>query len=110
MVSIVGRLLEHSRIYAFERDGEYTIYIASADLMPRNLDHRVEVLTPIESVGLQAELAATLDSLLSDTAASWELADATWRRVRPKKEERPRSAQATLMRRARRRVSLARSL
>jgi polyphosphate kinase len=63
---------------------------------------------PVEAVGLQAEIAATLDTLLSDTASSWELdGDGTWRRVRPKKEERPRSAQATLMRRARRRVSLA---
>ena len=43
VVSIVGRLLEHSRVYAFERDGEHTIYIGSADLMPRNLDHRVEL-------------------------------------------------------------------
>ncbi len=46
VVSIVGRLLEHSRVYAFERDGEYTIYISSADLMPRNLDHRVELAAP----------------------------------------------------------------
>ena len=51
VVSIVGRLLEHSRVYAFERDGEHTIYIASADLMPRNLDHRVELAVPIESAG-----------------------------------------------------------
>ena len=51
VVSIVGRLLEHSRVYAFERDGEHTIYIASADLMPRNLDHRVELAVPIESRG-----------------------------------------------------------
>jgi polyphosphate kinase len=70
----------------------------------------VEVLLPVEAVGLQSEIAATLDTLLSDTAASWELeADGTWRRVRSKKEERPRSAQATLMRRARRRISLERS-
>jgi polyphosphate kinase len=46
VVSIVGRLLEHSRIYAFERGGENTVYIASADLMPRNLDHRVELAAP----------------------------------------------------------------
>ncbi|HWX08428.1 MAG TPA: polyphosphate kinase 1 [Gaiellaceae bacterium] len=108
--SVLGRFLEHSRVFVFEAGDHTAMFLGSADLMPRNLDHRVEVLTPIESVGLQSELAATLDSLLSDTAASWELADGTWRRVRPKKEERPRSAQATLMRRARRRVSLARSL
>ena len=44
VVSVVGRFLEHSRIYAFERDGETTVYIGSADLMPRNLDTRVELL------------------------------------------------------------------
>jgi polyphosphate kinase len=70
----------------------------------------VEVLLPIEAVGIQSEIAATLDTMLADTASSWELEDdGSWRRIRPKKEERPRSAQATLMRRARRRVSLARS-
>ena len=51
VVSIVGRLLEHSRVYAFERGGEYTIYIASADLMPRNLDHRVELAVPVAGRG-----------------------------------------------------------
>jgi polyphosphate kinase len=109
--SVLGRFLEHSRLFVFEAGDRTAMFLGSADLMPRNLDHRVEVLAPIEAVGLQSELAATLDTLLSDTAGSWELAaDGTWRRIRPKKEERPRSAQATLMRRARRRVSLARSL
>ena len=49
--SIVGRFLEHSRIYAFERDDEQTIYIGSADLMPRNLDTRVELLAPVRDDG-----------------------------------------------------------
>jgi polyphosphate kinase len=109
--SVLGRFLEHSRLFAFEAGDRTQIFMGSADLMPRNLDHRVEVLTPVEAVGLQSELLATLDSLLSDTSGSWELmADGSWHRIRPKKSERPRSAQATLMRRARRRVSLARSL
>src|ERR1700751_3203428 len=56
VVSIVGRLLEHSRISAFERGGEQTVYIASADLMPRNLDHRVEMAVPIAAADLRAEL------------------------------------------------------
>jgi polyphosphate kinase len=108
--SVLGRFLEHSRLFVFEAGDRTATYLGSADLMPRNLDHRVEVVTPIEDVGIQAEIAATLDTLLSDTAASWELAgNGTWSRIRPKKDERPRSAQATLMRRGRRRLSVARA-
>jgi polyphosphate kinase len=108
--SLLGRFLEHSRLFLFEAGDRSTYLLGSADLMPRNLDHRVEVVTPVEDPALQSEIASTIDALLSDTTASWELgADATWHRVRPRKDERPRSAQATLMRRARRRVSLARA-
>jgi polyphosphate kinase len=108
--SVLGRFLEHSRLFHFEAGDRNRFYLGSADLMPRNLDHRVEVVAPIEDIGAQSELAATIDSLLADTASSWELdAAGVWHRIRPKKEDRPRSAQAVLMRRARRRVSLARS-
>jgi polyphosphate kinase len=109
--SVLGRFLEHSRVFMFEAGDRSATYMGSADLMPRNLDHRVEVVTPVEDVVLQAELVSTFDALLADTASSWDLAgDGTWKRVRPKKEdERPRSAQNVLMRRARRRISLARS-
>jgi polyphosphate kinase len=108
--SLLGRFLEHSRLFVFEAGDRSTYLLGSADLMPRNLDHRVEVVTPVEDPALQSEIASTIDALLADTTASWELgADAAWHRVRPKKDERPRSAQATLMRRARRRVSMARS-
>ena len=79
--------------------------------MPRNLDHRVEVVTPVEDVAIQAELAATLDTLLADTAASWELQpDGDLARVCARRRtSATRSAQATMMRRARRRVTLARA-
>jgi polyphosphate kinase len=109
--SVLGRFLEHSRVFMFDAADHSSFYMGSADLMPRNLDHRVEVVTPIEDVVIQAEVAATFDALMADTATSWELAgDGTWKRVRPKKEdERARSAQSVLMRRARRRVSLARA-
>ena len=108
--SVLGRFLEHSRLFHFESGDTSRFYLGSADLMPRNLDHRVEVVAPIEDIGAQNELAATMDSLLADTSSSWELDHAgVWHRIRPKKEDRPRSAQAVLMRRARRRVSLARS-
>jgi polyphosphate kinase len=97
VVSIVGRLLEHSRVYAFERDGEHTIYIGSADLMPRNLDHRVELATPVQSPPLRAELLDTLDRAFADNQSSWELdAEGVWRRRVPGPGERPRSMQLEL--------------
>jgi polyphosphate kinase len=97
VVSIVGRLLEHSRIYAFERGGENTIYIASADLMPRNLDHRVELAVPVEAAELRAELMDTLDRAFADDQNSWELdSDGFWKRRSPEPGERPRSLQLEL--------------
>ncbi len=97
VVSIVGRLLEHSRVFCFERDGEHTIYIGSADLMPRNLDHRVELATPIESPALRAELLDTLNRAFADNQNSWELdAEGGWSRRSPAPSERPRSLQLEL--------------
>ncbi len=97
VVSIVGRLLEHSRIYAFERHGEYTIYIASADLMPRNLDHRVELAVPIKEPELQGELLDTLQRAFADNQSSWELdGDGQWHRRAPGPGERPRNMQLEL--------------
>ena len=108
--SVLGRFLEHSRLFIFEAGDHTAYYLGSADLMPRNLDHRVEVVTPIEDVGVQAELASTFEALWRDNANSFELeAGGKWQRVHAKKDERPRSGQQTLMRRARRRVSLARA-
>jgi polyphosphate kinase len=81
VVSVVGRFLEHSRIYAFHRGDERRYYIGSADLMPRNLDNRVELLVPIEAPELQAELDDTLQRCLDDDTFGWTLeADGTWRR------------------------------
>jgi polyphosphate kinase len=98
VVSIVGRLLEHSRIYTFERHGEFTVYIASADLMPRNLDHRVELAAPISSPELRAELMDTLERAFADNQNSWELdGDGIWHRREPGPEEPPRSLQLELM-------------
>jgi polyphosphate kinase len=97
VVSVVGRLLEHSRIYSFERDGEQAVYIASADLMPRNLDHRVELAAPIESPELRAELLDTLERAFADNQSSWELgSDAVWRRREPGPGEPPRNMQLEL--------------
>jgi polyphosphate kinase len=106
--SVIGRFLEHSRLFMFDANGRSTCFMGSADLMPRNLDHRVEVVTPIEDAALQTELSSTFEGVWRDTAASFELdAGGRWIRVQAKKDERPRSGQQTLMRRARRRPSLA---
>jgi polyphosphate kinase len=84
VVSIVGRLLEHSRVYAFQRGSEQKVYIASADLMPRNLDHRVELAAPIVDPELQDELLDTLDRAFADNQSSWQLdGDGTWHRREP---------------------------
>ena len=81
VVSIVGRFLEHSRIYSFEFGDEQAVYIGSADLMPRNLDTRVELLVPIEKPELQAELNDTLDRCFADDTNAWTLAaDGVWTR------------------------------
>jgi polyphosphate kinase len=97
VVSIVGRLLEHSRVYAFERNGEHTVYIASADLMPRNLDHRVELAVPIASAELRAELLDSLERAFADNQSSWELdSEGAWSRRSPGPGEQPRSLQLEL--------------
>ncbi|MDE3133436.1 MAG: polyphosphate kinase 1 [Acidobacteriota bacterium] len=81
VVSVVGRFLEHSRIFAFEFGDERVTYIGSADLMPRNLDARVELLVPIERPELQAELGDTLDRCLDDDTNAWTLGpDGSWTR------------------------------
>jgi polyphosphate kinase len=108
--SVLGRFLEHSRIFIFDAADRSVCFMGSADLMPRNLDHRVEVVTPIEDVAVQAELASTFEALWRDNASSFELEPSgEWHRAHPKKDERARSGQQTLMRRARRRLSLART-
>jgi len=96
VVSIVGRFLEHSRIYSFEYGDERVMYIGSADLMERNLDARVELLVPIEKPDLQAELNDTLDRCLADDTNSWTLSsDGSWIR----RTGRTRSVHRELMER-----------
>ena len=95
--SVVGRFLEHSRIYAFERDGACTVYIGSADLMPRNLDTRVELLAPVRDPALSADITDTLDRCMADDTNGWALReDGEWERRSPDPHE-PRNAQQELM-------------
>ena len=82
--SIIGRYLEHSRVYHFGHgpDGDGAWYIGSADLMPRNLDRRVEALVPVGSPELTRRLADHLEVLLGDDSLAWELhPDGTWHHV-----------------------------
>jgi len=80
--SIIGEFLEHSRIWMFANGGRPEWYIGSADLMERNLDRRVEVVTPVEDHGLQARLARIIDVMLADDRRSWQLqADGRWLRT-----------------------------
>ncbi len=96
VVSVVGRFLEHSRVYSFHRGGESLYYIGSADLMPRNLDTRVELLTPVNSPDLQAELADTLQRCLDDDTFAWTMdAERRWTR----RTGRSRSVHVELMER-----------
>lgn len=80
VVSVIGRFLEHSRVYYFENGGAPEVFIGSADLMKRNLDERIEVLTPIKRASLRRELVRTLEMLLADQRQAWELTDREWRR------------------------------
>ena len=80
--SIVGRYLEHSRIFAFGGRDERHYYIGSADLMPRNLDRRVEAVTPVSDPDLKSRLQEILDVNLADDRLAWELSpDGCWHRV-----------------------------
>jgi polyphosphate kinase len=89
VVSVVGRFLEHSRIYAFQRGGDWRVYIGSADLMPRNLDKRVELVAPVEDAGLRGDLLDTLERCLADEVNAWTLAeDGAWTRRPPDGPER----------------------
>ena len=97
--SIVGRFLEHSRIYAFEAGDRVTTYIGSPDLMTRNLDHRIEILAPVESARVRHEIHAIFDSALADDTNTWLLgADGTWTRRPP--SDMPHSHQEAMMERA----------
>ncbi|MBW3606492.1 MAG: polyphosphate kinase 1 [Actinobacteria bacterium] len=97
--SVVGRFLEHARILQFGPDD---VLIGSADLMPRNLDRRVEVLVPIEDPELRTQLRGLFDTLLEDNTMAWRLgAGGSWTRIRPRQHEPGCTAQEQFMERAR---------
>jgi polyphosphate kinase len=97
VISIVGRYLEHSRIFYFQNNGQEELYIGSADWMTRNLDRRVEAVTPIDDPTVAKDLQEILAILLSDNRQAWELQpDGSYVQRRPTDNEPERNAQTIL--------------
>jgi polyphosphate kinase len=102
VISVVGRFLEHSRVYGFRRGDERRYWMGSADLMPRNLDTRVELLAPVTDPAAVEELEDTLERCLADDTFAWELGpDGSWER----RAQGTRSVHRELMDRALERAS-----
>ena len=102
VISIVGRFLEHARAYYFENGGSPQLYMGSADLMPRNLDRRVEVLFPVEDPALREQVYREMLTQLTDNAQARRLRpDGEWERLRPVKGRRRTDSQALMLRNAR---------
>ncbi|MBI2298660.1 MAG: polyphosphate kinase 1 [Armatimonadetes bacterium] len=97
--SIVGRFLEHSRIYYFHNGGDEEVYLASADLMDRNLNRRIETMFPVEDEALKQRLIGEIVRLnLADNVKAWELhSDTTWTRVQRRDGEPPVNCQEQLI-------------
>jgi polyphosphate kinase len=99
--SIVGRFLEHSRVFRFANGGADEFWIGSADLMHRNLDRRVEVLVQVTDQAAQAELDRVFGVALSDESSGFDLdADGTWQRRKAGPDTPLQDVQETLLRRA----------
>ncbi len=102
--SVVGRFLEHSRIFRFENGGEPEYFIGSADWMKRNLNNRVETVAPVEDPRLREQLDEILAVYLDDNSTAWDCGpDGTYARRTPKSGQRRCATQAELIRRARER-------
>jgi polyphosphate kinase len=95
VVSIIGRFLEHARCFWFHNNGESELYCGSADLLPRNLDHRVEVVFPVKNPALRERiLRDVLEAELRDTVNAWdEGEDGSYRRVLPSEGDKPFDSQ-----------------
>mgnify|MGYP006279942745 FL=1 len=103
--SVIGRFLEHSRIFRFGNAGDPEYYIGSADWMTRNLDRRVEAVVPVEDPALRETLDEVLSTMLDDNRRRWEMRpDGSYVQARPGPEEESRDTHEVLMRRARTRA------
>ena len=101
--SILGRFLEHHRVWRFSNGGEDDVWLSSADWMGRNLFRRIEVAFPVRDAELKARVIDEgLDVYLADSRDAWELhADGSWSPVAPARGSKPRSAQSELLERLR---------
>ncbi len=105
VVSIVGRFLEHARIYYFKNAGEEEFFIGSADAMRRNLEFRVEALAPVESQALRAQLRQFMELQLSDKVGAWELRqDGTYLPLTPQPRKGAEGCQEKLIKLAEKRL------
>jgi polyphosphate kinase len=101
VVAVLGRFLEHSRIYEFKNGGDAEYYTGSADWMRRNLDRRVETITPVEDIEVKRELREILDVYDDDNSSAWDCGpDGVYVRRRPREGEPRRAAQSRFIRRA----------
>ncbi|MEY4514352.1 MAG: polyphosphate kinase [Pseudomonadota bacterium] len=105
VLSIVGRFLEHARVFCFHNGGDDEYFIGSADLMTRNLDSRVEVLVPIEPPELREELRNMLTMQLTDRRAAWEMRpDGSYVQRTAKATDRRKSSQELCIQQTQERV------
>ena len=101
VISIIGRFLEHARIFYFRNGGMEEFYIGSADWMARNLDFRVEAATPVEDKAGRQEIKEILDIMLKDNRKAWDMRDdGSYVQRRPAEGEEPRSTHEVLMEQA----------
>ncbi|HRV99727.1 MAG TPA: RNA degradosome polyphosphate kinase, partial [Aminobacteriaceae bacterium] len=102
VTSIVGRFLEHPRMFYFRNGGDDELFIGSADLMPRNLDRRVEVLVPVREKDLRETLLRDmLDVHLADSRKSWRLlSDGIYRKITPEEGKPVIDSQKIMMQRS----------
>jgi polyphosphate kinase len=108
VISVVGRFLEHTRVFYFHNGGEEEYYIGSADCMKRNLESRVEVLAPVEDPELVKELRFLLDTQLSDQRGAWDMQpDGSYLQRHPGEEEEAVHCQDALIAWADKRYKLA---
>jgi polyphosphate kinase len=111
VVSLVGRFLEHSRIFYFRNGGDEEFFIGSADCMKRNLESRVEVVTPVEAPELQEKLSQILDVQLNNQRSTWDMQpDGTYVQRLPAEGQDPRGAQEILIALAEQRQKVAKRL